>query len=123
MRNPRCFGRGEFASTTRCPSSGQTYPTSPSHRQEAEKGPLLHPLDTVPQLRSLLELLVVDRSPQPLAQLAQHCRPLDRLALRRAIGTPDMAGMPMNTPQQLADTVLELRVTARASPATGRAEV
>src|SRR6476469_3881943 len=123
MRSPRCCGLAGCGWKARRRSWARTHRANPSRRREAERDPSLHPLDPVAQLCRLLELLVVDCPPQPLAQLAEDRRALQGFVLRGAVRMPDMAGVAVHAPKEFADAVLELRVASRASPPPGRAKV
>src|SRR5439155_23104534 len=81
-----------------------------------------HP-DAVTKVGRELELFAFDRAPQSILQLAQNRRALQRLRDGRMVGPPDVTMMPMHAPQQLADTALEVAITARTAPTTGRAKI
>src|SRR5262249_4786449 len=68
-------------------------------------------------------LFALHRPTQPILQLTQHSRTLQCLGHRRTIRPPDVPMTTMYAPKQLADSCLKVRVTARAAPTAGRAEI
>src|SRR5262249_20132402 len=103
-------------------SSHPTPPSGSSERSTLMRGSFEH-LDAVAQISGELELLALDRATQTVLQFPQHGRALERLRHRRAIRASDMPMIPVDTPQQLADSCFEIRVTPRTSPSTRSAEV
>src|SRR5260370_1366652 len=94
MRSRRCFGPAECASTGRYPSSDPRHRASRHRRPATETDPCsFETPDAIANFGCLLELLAVDGATQPLAQLAEHRRAVERLA-RRNIARRDEAARP-----------------------------
>src|SRR6185503_11070369 len=126
---------------TECVSRGRYRSISRMHRASRRRrraaatdrgsSPLSHGLvvpglrdaNAIAQIRRELELLRVDRTTQPLFELAEDRGALHRFRHRRLIDAPDMAMIALHAAQQLANARLEVRVAARAAPASRRAEV
>src|ERR1700681_4962797 len=84
---------------------------------------LLDSPQLVADVRSQLELLGLDRSLEPIAKLgrAGHVREFCRKG--RHVAAPDMPGIPVHSPQEIAQTDLERLVAVRAAESAGRAEI
>src|SRR5262249_32073096 len=119
MRTPRHFAPTECASTARCPSASPTHRATRRRRQaEARDRPSFQHPNPVAQICRELELLAFDRTTQTIFELSEHCCSLERLRHRGTIGATNVSVVTMDTPEQLANASLEMRVTACTAPST-----
>src|SRR5947209_11276286 len=124
MRSPRHCAPGEFAWTARYRSaSPRRRANQRRHRAAATDQSSFQHLNSVAQIGRELELLSLDRSTQPLAQLPECRGAFDRFVFRRSVGFAYVLCAPVNASQQLAHGVLEGRVATRTSPPARRPEV